>query len=97
MNAREHEFAEAVERYLEDVGGTASIGEIRRGLPFYINLTDEEKRTSATRPGEQMWEQIVRNIVCHRESEGNAVKTGTLIYNPRHLSLADSPQGDLFG
>jgi hypothetical protein len=93
---REHEFAEAVENYLFDAGGQASIGQIRRNLPHYIKLTTEDRRPSATRPGEEMWEQLVRNIVSHRYVIGNAVNIGQLKYIPRHLALAHGPQGDLF-
>lgn len=93
---REMEFAAAVEVYLFDAGGKATIGQIRKNLPFYIKLTEDDRRPSATRPGEEVWEQQVRNIVCHRESFGNAVNSGKLLYTPRRLALADGPQGELF-
>jgi hypothetical protein len=92
---REAEIANAVENYLFDVGGKASIAQIRRNLPFYITLTDADRIPSATRPREQMWEQQVRNIVCHRDIVGNAINSGKLNYTPRHLSLANGPQGQL--
>jgi hypothetical protein len=92
---REYEFAQAVEDYLFDAGGTASIAQIRHALPFYIKLTDADRLPSQSRPGEQMWEQLVRNIVSHRKSTGNAVNTGKLCYTPRHLSLPNGPQGEL--
>lgn len=92
---REAEIAKAVENYLFDAGGKASIAQIRRNLPFYITLTDSDRKPSTTRPGEQMWEQQVRNIVCHRDSLGNAINSGKLNYTPRHLSLAIGPQGEL--
>jgi hypothetical protein len=93
---REYEFAKAVEHYLFDAGGQASIGQIRRNLPHYIQLTAEDRRRSLTRPGEEVWEQLVRNIVSHRYVMGNAVTAGQLKYVPRHLALANGPQGDLF-
>lgn len=92
---REAEIAKAVEIYLLDVGGKASIGQIRRNLPYYITLTDADRMPSTTRPKEQMWEQQVRNIVCHRDIAGNAINTGKLRYTPRHLSLANALQGEL--
>jgi hypothetical protein len=85
----------AVENYLFEAGGEASIGQIRRNLPFYITLTEADRVHSTTRPGEELWEQQVRNIVCHRDTIGNAVNTGKLRYSPRHLALVNGPQGDL--
>lgn len=92
---REAEIAQAVEFYLFDVGGKASIAQIRRNLPFYITLTDADRIPSTTRPREQMWEQQVRNIVCHRNIKGNVINSGKIHYTPRHLSLANGPQGEL--
>ena len=94
---REAEIASAVNTYLYDAGGTATIGQIRRALRHYIELNDNDRRPSMTRPGEEVWEQQVRNIVCHRDSEGNPIKLGDILYSPRRLTLADGPQGDLFG
>ena len=93
---RETELAKAVELYLFDAGGKATIGQIRRNLPSYITLTDADRLPSTTRPGEEMWEQQVRNIVCHRDVIGNAVNAGKLRYTPRHLALANGPQGELW-
>jgi hypothetical protein len=93
---REAEIAKAVEHYLFDAGGTASITQIRRNLPFYITLTEIDRLPSTTRIGEEMWEQQVRNIVCHRDIAGNAVNAGKLKYTPRHLSLSNGPQGELW-
>lgn len=92
----ETRFASAVERYLFDAGGEATIPQIRRAIPFYIKLTEQDRRPSRTRPGEEMWEQLVRNIVCHRKSQGNAVNAGVLEYKPRRLALPKGPQGNLF-
>ena len=94
---RESEIADAVANYLEDAGGVATIAQIRRALPFYVELTDADRQPSFSRPGEEIWEQQVRNIVCHRFSEGNAVKGGVLAYLPRRLILPNGPQGELFG
>ena len=94
---RENEIANAVKTYLWEVGGSAPIGQIRQKLGHYIELNDQDRARSTTRPSEEVWEQLVRNIVCHRESEGNAVKNGDLIYKPGRLELKDSPQSDLFG
>lgn len=92
----EEEIAAATERYLHDAGGTATISQIRRALPHYIGLGSNDRQQSTTRPGEELWEQQVRNIVCHRDVDGNPVKAGRLRYTPRRLSLKISLQLDLF-
>ena len=96
MRLNETDIAEAVEKYLADAGGEATIPQIRRALPRYLQLTPSDRVRSPTRPREEIWEQQVRNIVCHRDSEGNPVKSGKMLYKPRRLRLAKSPQGDLF-
>ena len=93
---RESEIAAAVSNYLYDAGGSATIAQIRRALPFYIELTDVDRQPSLSRPGEEIWEQLVRNIVCHRFSEGNAIQAGALAYQPRRLVLPNGPQGEMF-
>ena len=92
----EEEVAAATERYLRDAGGSATIGQIRRALPHYIDLGANDRQASTTRPGEELWEQQVRNLVCHRDVDGNPVKSGRLRYSPRCLSLTLSIQLDFF-
>jgi hypothetical protein len=94
---READIAQAVNAYLYEAGGIATIAQIRRALPHYIELNDNDRRPSLTRSGEEVWEQQVRNIICHRHCDGNPIKVGEFIYSPRRLQLADGPQGDLFG
>ena len=92
----EEEVAAATEMYLHDAGGSATISQIRRALPHYIELGSNDRQLSPTRPGEELWEQQVRNLVCHRDVDGNPVNAGRLRYTPRRLSLNVSPQLDLF-
>lgn len=92
----EEAVAAATERYLYDAGGTATIGQIRRALPHYISLGANDRQLSTTRPGEELWEQQVRNLVCHRDVDGNPVKAGRIRYSPRRLSLSAKVQPDLF-
>jgi len=79
----EHEVAEAVGKYLADNGGEATIAEIVENLPNYLNLSDADRKESETRPGEELWEQQVRNIISHRNTPGNAIHDGLLDYLPR--------------
>ena len=92
----ETKIATAVEAYLFDAGGTATIAQIRRALPLFADLTSSDRCHSRTRPGEEIWEQQVRNIVCHRDVDGNPVNSGRIIWTPGKLSLATGPQGSLF-
>lgn len=93
---REIDFYAAIEAVLIDAGGTASISYIRRVIPRYITLNSADRSPSVTRPGEELWEQQVRNVVCHRDCDGNPIKLGRFRYAKRRLSLTDSPQGSLF-
>lgn len=93
---REPEFFDAVEAILIDAGGSASVTYIRRKIPAYMPLTSGDRLPSNTRPGEQLWEQQVRNIVCHRDCDSNPIKAGRFRYSKRRLSLAVHPQRDLF-
>lgn len=88
----EDQIAAAIIRYLETTTEKcATIREIRANLPNFIQLNAHDLKPSPTRPGEQLWEQIVRNVVCHREDDDNAVHDGLLVYVKRgQLALPDS-------
>jgi len=84
----ENEVAQAVVAYLKgQPGRTATIYQIKKALPNFLTLSNDDRELSGTRPNEEMWEQQVRNIVSHRNSPGNAVYEGDLVYSPRRLSL----------
>lgn len=93
---RESDFYDAVEAVLIDAGGSATISYVRRKLRRYLNLTRADREPSPTRPGEELWEQQVRNIVCHRDCDGNPIKLGRFLYSRSRLSLPRSNQLDLF-
>ena len=92
----ESELYPAVISYLTDAGGEATISSIRRAIPRYVSLSPADRQPSPTRPGEELWEQLVRNIVCHRFCEGNPIKEGRLRYFRRRLMVVNGPQRDLF-
>lgn len=93
---READLYPVVETYLRDVGGSATLAAIRRSIPTYIALSPLDRLPSPTRPREEVWEQLVRNIVCHRDCDGNPIKEGRFIYTKRHLSLPQTAQLGLF-
>jgi hypothetical protein len=75
----EAEIAEAVLQVLaSSPNGELTTNQIVQRVPKYINLTDGDLVGSETRLNEAVWEQIVRNIVSHKTTEGNAIAEGLL-------------------
>lgn len=87
----EADVAVGVTKYLVSVSGhTATIHQIKKALPNYMNLSTADREQSETRPNEEMWEQQVRNIVSHRETPGNFIHEGRFRHSPRRLTLTDA-------
>ena len=59
-------------------GYIATFDNLRKEIPLYINLTEGDLEYSKTRPGERLWEQLIRNIRSHHESENNFIALGYL-------------------
>jgi len=79
MRSTEQDVADAVLQVLAKYPkGEASIATIVKELPSYLNLTDEDRTRSKTRPNEEIWEQQVRNITSHKASPGNFIFEGYL-------------------
>jgi hypothetical protein len=77
MRTGEAQIAEAVLQILAAAhNGEATIGHIKKFIPEFIDLTDGDRQQSETRPNEELWEQLVRNIVSHHKVEGNIVAEG---------------------
>jgi hypothetical protein len=60
--------------------GQATLRTIKRKIPDLIELSDEDRTQSITRPNEEMWEQQVRNLISHRTTEGNIFAEGYALY-----------------
>lgn len=85
----ESEIAKVVIAILEDrLTGEATIAELVAEIPKRTSLSQEDLMPSATRPGEALWEQQVRNIRSHHASPGNAIHDGTLEAVPGGLRLS---------
>ncbi len=73
----ELEISKSVLRVLAVMAnGEATIAQLVKRIPDVINLTTADRQPSITREGEELWEQIVRNIVSHKKSHGNIISEG---------------------
>ena len=54
----------------------ATVRVLIKYVPDFITLSDEDRLPSHKRPGEEMWEQRVRNLKSHSTSEGNVIAEG---------------------
>lgn len=68
-------------------GGWISTRQLKRMIPQYVKLTPEDLEDSPTREGEQMWHQIVGNIVSHRTTTGNIIAEGFAEYVDNGLRI----------
>jgi hypothetical protein len=87
----EQEISVAVLRICADAPeGEAETATITKAVPDYINLTAADLAQSQTRKNEAVWEQIVRNIVSHRQSEGNIIAEGYAEHRPGAMKITDA-------
>jgi hypothetical protein len=93
----EQEVAAGVLKYLaQSHSAHATVAELVRVLPDYLDLNDADLEASETRGNEAVWEQQVRNIISHRGTQGNAINDGLLEYTPKgldrhgHLRITDA-------
>ncbi len=59
-------------------GGYVTLDELRAEIPNYVDLTPGDSAYSSTRPGECMWEQLLRNIQSHHSNVSNFIALGYL-------------------
>lgn len=79
MHTTESEISKAVLTILlQRPNGEASFGELITLIPRIVTLTKSDLTPSSTRPNEAVWEQRVRNIRSHKNSEGNYIHDGYL-------------------
>ncbi len=60
--------------------GVASYHKLKKEIPNYLKLSDDDRIQSETRPNEELWEQLIRNIKSHSEVEGNFICEGYLTH-----------------
>lgn len=80
-------------RIAEKFGGTASMTKIKDNIPDFVELTEADKAKSRTRPNEQMYAQIVGNIVSHRDTPGNIIYEGYATYDEATNSISITSAG----
>lgn len=79
MSTSENEIAEAVLRIAaQQSTGIATFRRLYQDIPSQIILDADDLVQSTTRPNEQMWKQIVRNIQSHHQTAGNYIAEGFL-------------------
>lgn len=55
---------------------TATYAELRDAIPHHVHLSRADRAESASRPGEQLWMQIIRNLVSHNHEGFVSVRGG---------------------
>jgi hypothetical protein len=70
--------------------GRATTTEIKNEVNQYLSLTAEDLVPSKTRRNEVMYQQIVGNIVSHRESKNSIFAKGWAIYTGDGIQITDA-------
>ena len=79
----EFDMSVAVLRHLNaQPNGVAGLNELRAAIPNHIMLTVGDMEFSTTRPGERLWEQLLRNIQSHKKTSTNFIRLGYLEHVP---------------
>lgn len=81
--ADENDIALGIEAIARANGGLCTYRRAYRDIPRHVNLNSANTAPSTTRPGEQMWHQLVRNIKSHDSTPGNFIHAGRLVHVPR--------------
>jgi hypothetical protein len=63
--------------------GIATFQRMKRDIPNYLALSAADQQPSETRPNEELWEQLIRNIKSHSNQEGNYIHERFLEHVPR--------------
>ena len=70
--------------------GKATTTELKNEVGRFVTLTTEDRILSETRPSEAMYQQIVGNIVSHRESKTNIFARGWATYTGDGIQITDA-------
>ena len=88
-HSSEHDIALAAMKFLKTQPKlTATTSAVKKNIPNFIQLTDDDRAQSETRENEELWQQIVGNIVSHRrDSPENAINRGWIDYDGGNWTL----------
>lgn len=76
----EDEVAEVVLRILAArPSGRATVKILKQEVPKYLTLSADDCVDSETRTNEEIWEQQVRNLKCHKKTVGNIFQRGAVV------------------
>jgi hypothetical protein len=70
--------------------GIATTTQLKEEIARYVNLTPEDLRRSNTRRNEQMYQQIVGNIVSHLDSQTNIFARGPAVYTGYGIQITQA-------
>lgn len=68
---------------------TATFAELRELVPAKVHLSRADRIKSPSRPGEELWEQIVRNIIAHKREGFEGIEGGVRLYG---AAATESPK-----
>lgn len=73
----EAEMASAVRTILKrKPNRSATFADLREEVPKHVKLSRADRAKSPSRPGEELWEQIIRNLVSHKHEGFVSIKGG---------------------
>lgn len=73
----EAEMADAVKTILaRRPNKSATFAELRDMIPHRVHLSRADRAKSPSRPGEEVWEQILRNLISHKHEGFVSIKGG---------------------
>jgi hypothetical protein len=70
--------------------GIATTTQIKGEIGNYVNLTQEDLVQSPTRRNEQMYQQIVGNIISHHDSQINIFARGLAVYTGDGIQITQA-------
>lgn len=84
LMSRENQIAVVVMKIADGQhSGVATFKRCYAEVPNRLQLSAAEKSLSVARRGEPMWHQLVRNIRCHHDADGNFIERGLLEHVPK--------------
>ncbi len=70
--------------------GIATTTQLKEEIGKFVDLTPKDLARSKTRPNEQMYHQIVGNIVSHHDSQTNIFARGLAVYTGDGIQITQA-------